>query len=266
MFLNGTFTIVAFSGVLWSISRAVPRSASPTRRSARCSRIVLGRPLVPLNYDQSDREADFRAELVHLRENAESVALLHREPRLRDPAPGADRRPGRATCERIIAVNRNLGFFTTGYNYLIQIIPALIVAPLFIRGAGRVRRDHAVGDGVLAPARRVLADRHAVPADLVLRRGAGAAERARRRLAADGKGDADRDRRVRRGARVPAALAARDPRRARAGRDLSAPPPGHAAAGPRPGQRLIALFRATADLWDSGEGRIVRPPSDTSSS
>src|SRR5262249_286350 len=31
-------------------------------------------------------------------------------------------------------VNRNLGFFTSGYNYLIQIIPALIVAPLFIRG------------------------------------------------------------------------------------------------------------------------------------
>jgi putative ATP-binding cassette transporter len=36
--------------------------------------------------------------------------------------------------KRIIAVNRNLGFFTTGYNWLIQIIPALIVAPLFIRG------------------------------------------------------------------------------------------------------------------------------------
>ena len=31
-------------------------------------------------------------------------------------------------------MNRNLSFFTTGYNYLIQLIPALIVAPLFIRG------------------------------------------------------------------------------------------------------------------------------------
>ena len=36
--------------------------------------------------------------------------------------------------KRIIAVNRNLGFFTTGYNYMIQVIPILIVAPLFIRG------------------------------------------------------------------------------------------------------------------------------------
>jgi putative ATP-binding cassette transporter len=35
---------------------------------------------------------------------------------------------------RIIGVNRNLSFFTTGYNYLIQIIPALVVAPMFFRG------------------------------------------------------------------------------------------------------------------------------------
>jgi putative ATP-binding cassette transporter len=39
-----------------------------------------------------------------------------------------------ANTKRIIAVNRNLGFFTTGYNYLTQLIPVLIVAPLFIRG------------------------------------------------------------------------------------------------------------------------------------
>ena len=41
----------------------------------------------------------------------------------------------------IIAVNRNLNFFTTGYNYLIQLIPVLIVAPLFI--------DHKVDFGVI---------------------------------------------------------------------------------------------------------------------
>src|SRR6266542_4219933 len=39
-----------------------------------------------------------------------------------------------ANMRRLIAVNRNLAFFTNGYNYLIQIIPALVVAPLFIRG------------------------------------------------------------------------------------------------------------------------------------
>jgi putative ATP-binding cassette transporter len=39
-----------------------------------------------------------------------------------------------ANFRRIIRINRNLGLFTTGYNYLIQIIPALVVAPLFFRG------------------------------------------------------------------------------------------------------------------------------------
>jgi putative ATP-binding cassette transporter len=31
-------------------------------------------------------------------------------------------------------VNRNLSFFTTGYSYLIQIIPVLVVAPMFLNG------------------------------------------------------------------------------------------------------------------------------------
>ncbi len=39
-----------------------------------------------------------------------------------------------ANFRRITAINRNVGFFTTGYNWLIQIIPALVVAPAFIRG------------------------------------------------------------------------------------------------------------------------------------
>jgi putative ATP-binding cassette transporter len=39
-----------------------------------------------------------------------------------------------ATWGALFRVNRNLGFFSTGYAYLIQIIPALVVAPLFIRG------------------------------------------------------------------------------------------------------------------------------------
>src|SRR6185312_9499864 len=34
----------------------------------------------------------------------------------------------------IIRVTRNVGFFTREYNYLIQIIPAAVVAPLYIAG------------------------------------------------------------------------------------------------------------------------------------
>ena len=34
----------------------------------------------------------------------------------------------------ITSVNRNVGFFSTGYNWLIQLIPILIIAPAFMRG------------------------------------------------------------------------------------------------------------------------------------
>jgi putative ATP-binding cassette transporter len=96
--------------------------------------LVLGRPLIWLNYNQSDKEAVFRADLIHVRENAESLALSHREALLNSRLfRHLDELA--ANFKQIVAVSRNLGFFTTGYNYLIQIIPALIVAPLFIRGS-----------------------------------------------------------------------------------------------------------------------------------
>src|SRR5439155_14466022 len=34
----------------------------------------------------------------------------------------------------IVKVNRNLGLFANNYNYLTQILPVLVVAPLYLRG------------------------------------------------------------------------------------------------------------------------------------
>jgi putative ATP-binding cassette transporter len=78
-------------------------------------------------------EANFRSDLIHVRENSESIALAHREGRF---LARLNNRLDALTANfrRLIRINRNLGFFTTGYNYMIQIIPALIVAPLFISG------------------------------------------------------------------------------------------------------------------------------------
>src|SRR6201997_3820187 len=39
-----------------------------------------------------------------------------------------------ANFRKITSINRNVGFFTTGYNWMIQIIPALIIAPAFVEG------------------------------------------------------------------------------------------------------------------------------------
>lgn len=133
LMINGSITVLAFSGVLWSISPLLFGVAVAYAAAGSVLTALLGRPLIRLNYTQADKESLFRADLVHLRENAESVAFLHREGRMR----------ARLTrhldalvdnYRRIIAVNRNLGFFTTGYNFLIQIVPVVIVAPLFMRG------------------------------------------------------------------------------------------------------------------------------------
>jgi putative ATP-binding cassette transporter len=94
----------------------------------------IGRsPRVSGNYAQFGREADFRVTLIHVRENAEPVALLRREGRLKQRLLNRIDELVR-NFRRITSVNHNLGFFTTGYNYLILIIPTLFVAPLFIRG------------------------------------------------------------------------------------------------------------------------------------
>lgn len=133
MMLNGVFTIIAFSGVLWSISPELFGVAVFYAAGGTLLAVRLGKPLIDLNYAQLDKEASFRSGLIQVGQKAESLALLHRErPILARLLRQFDEVAG--NFRKIIVVNRNLGYFTTGYNYLIQIIPALLVAPLFIRG------------------------------------------------------------------------------------------------------------------------------------
>jgi putative ATP-binding cassette transporter len=133
MSLNGLFTVIAFSSVLWMISPWLFAAAIGYAIGGTLLTIVLGRRLVDLNYKQLDREAAFRASLIHVRERAESIALLHHEVRLK---ARIIRLFGRlaANWRVVIGVNRNLGFFTTGFNWMIQIIPVLLVAPLYMQG------------------------------------------------------------------------------------------------------------------------------------
>ncbi len=133
MIFNSGLTILAFSGVLWSISPLLFVVAVFYAACGSFLTITLGRPLITLNYDQLDKEANFRSGLIHVRESAEAIMV----------ARGEEQQNARLlqrldeaidNFRRITAINRNVGFFTTGYNWLIQIIPALIVAPAFIRG------------------------------------------------------------------------------------------------------------------------------------
>ncbi len=131
LIVNGFLTAISFSGVLWSISPFLFCVAVTYAICGSVLTIILGKPLIRLNYNQLDMEANFRSDLIHVRENAESIALAHREGRFKlrlnhslDALT--------ENFRRLIRINRNLGFFTNGYNYFIQIIPALIVAPMFI--------------------------------------------------------------------------------------------------------------------------------------
>ena len=133
LILNGTITAISFSGVLWSISPFLFTVAVVYAVCGSAMTILLGKPLIRLNYNQFDMEANFRADLIHVRENSESIALAHREGRFKTRLKKRlDALTG--NFRRLIRINRNLGFFTNGYNYFIQIIPALIIAPKFIFG------------------------------------------------------------------------------------------------------------------------------------
>ncbi|HWG45215.1 MAG TPA: SbmA/BacA-like family transporter [Gemmataceae bacterium] len=133
LILNGLLTLVAFLGVLWSITPWLVLAAILYAAAGSLGTILLGRRLVPLNNQQLQKEADFRFGLGRVREHAGSVAQLS--------GHGGEKNQllskFNALVENfraIIRVTRNVGFFTKEYNYLIQIIPAMVVAALYIRG------------------------------------------------------------------------------------------------------------------------------------
>ena len=133
MLLNGTFAVIAFSGVLWSSSPLLFVVSVAYAAVGTMLTFILGRPLVRLNYDQLDTEANFRASLTYLRGNADFVALSRREGGLIQLSLNKLAEL-LSNFRRIIKINRNVNFFTNGYNWMIQIIPALLIAPLFIEG------------------------------------------------------------------------------------------------------------------------------------
>jgi len=133
MILNSSMTIVAFSEVVWLISPLLFGVAVVYAACGSYLTIKLGRPLVGLNYSQLDKEANFRSTLIHVRENAEPLFLAHREGRLTKQLVARFDEVA-TNLRKIINVNRNLGFFTGGYYWLIGLIPSLIVAPAFMDG------------------------------------------------------------------------------------------------------------------------------------
>lgn len=91
----------------------------------------LGRSLVGLNYEKLLREADFRFALIRTRENAEAIAFYDSDAKREQALIWTLFKDVLENQLGIVVAQRNLEVFTTSYRYLVQILPSLIVAPLY---------------------------------------------------------------------------------------------------------------------------------------
>lgn len=131
--IGESFDLIAFIGILWSISPALVAIVILYSGLGTII-IVLGmKALIKLNFIQLKREADFRFGLIHVRENAESIAFYRGEAQ---EAGQVKQRFDRVfdNFNKLIIWQRNLEFVTKGYNYIDNIIPALFIAPLYFAG------------------------------------------------------------------------------------------------------------------------------------
>lgn len=147
--LNAVVTLVSFVGILWSLSGAFSfQWGSETTTipgfmvwAALLYCVVgsvaahyIGRALSRLNFQQQQREADFRHHLIRVREYSESIAL--------DRGEAAERQRLGARFARVldntvalIRTQKRLTWFTTGFGQAAVVFPFIVAAPRFFSGA-----------------------------------------------------------------------------------------------------------------------------------
>lgn len=131
--LDSVITLVSFVGVLWIISRSLSLVLVIYALFGTVVTILIGRRLIGINYNQLRKEADFRYGLVHLRDNAESIAFYGGETKELESIEQRFTQVLR-NFHLLIGWQRNLDFFTTGHNYFVRILPYLVVAPIYLAG------------------------------------------------------------------------------------------------------------------------------------
>lgn len=150
--LNSFVTLISFVGVLYSISALLVGVLVVYATLGTLLTILIGRRLVKIHYSQYQKEADFRYGLVRIKDNAESIAFFRGEPRERLDLMHRLGFVIRNSLE-LIGWNRNLAFFTSGYNYIALVVPVAVVAPIYLSGKidfGAVTQGAAAFAQVLA--------------------------------------------------------------------------------------------------------------------
>lgn len=132
--------LIAFSGVLWSISRTlVLFLVVYASVGTLVASFVFGRSLVALNFFQLKREADFRFSLVRVRENAESIAFYRGEA---SESRNIKQRFGDVfqNYNKIINWQWFLNLFQYSYSSVTLILPGIILSPQVLTGEIEVGR------------------------------------------------------------------------------------------------------------------------------
>lgn len=140
IFLGSIMQLIAFSAVLWGISKTLVAFLAVYALLGTWGALYLfGAPLIRLNFWQIRREADFRFGLMRLRENAESIAFYRGEPQERTQI---DHRFEAAFTNyaRLIRKQRSLNLFQRSFSQLTLVVPSIILANQVLSGELEVGR------------------------------------------------------------------------------------------------------------------------------
>jgi len=146
--LSAIVTLFSFVVILWTLSAAAPLHLFGTSVAipgylvwaALLYAIVgttlthlVGWPLVGLNFRQQRFEADFRFNLVRVRENSEQIALLRGETDEREQLLD---RFGRLVSNfmQIMLRTKQLTFLTASYTQVSTIFPFIVIGPAYFAG------------------------------------------------------------------------------------------------------------------------------------
>jgi vitamin B12/bleomycin/antimicrobial peptide transport system ATP-binding/permease protein len=147
--LSAVVTLCSFVVILWALSASAPlyffgaTFAVPGYLvwAALLYAVVgtmlthlVGWPLVSLNFRQQRFEADFRFNLIRVRENSEQIALLGGEAAERDRLLD---RFGRIVGNWLSIMQRTkrLTFLTAGYSQVSIVFPFIVISPAYFAGA-----------------------------------------------------------------------------------------------------------------------------------
>jgi len=134
IFVESILKVIAFSGVLWGISRTLVIFLVVYALAGTIfATAVFGKPLVRLNFEQLKKEANFRFGLIRIREHAESIAFYRGE---EQESNQVKHRFIEAfdNFKQLILWELNLNVLTNTYEFIPFIIPALVVAPSVFSG------------------------------------------------------------------------------------------------------------------------------------